>query len=52
MEKKIKCNVHCCSHCDCDNDCCELDQIKICNCDCDEATDKEETMCNSFKEKD
>lgn len=49
MEQKIKCNVHDCEHCNCDYDECNLKAIKICNCHgCGE---KENTMCDSYKEK-
>lgn len=51
MENKqeIKCDVHDCEHCNCDQDVCKLNEIKICNhdgCGC-----KETTMCDSYKEK-
>ena len=48
-DQKINCNVHDCEHCNCEENCCELDKIKVCNCDgcgC-----KETTMCDSYKEK-
>ena len=49
MEQKIKCNVHDCEHYNCDYDECNLKAIKVCNCHgCGE---KENTMCDSYKEK-
>lgn len=48
-EQTIKCSVHDCKHCDCDEDMCNLDKIKVCNCRGD--GDKETTMCDSYKEK-
>lgn len=47
--QKIKCDVHDCRHCNCDDDCCILDEIKVCNCNNNE--DKESTMCDSYDKK-
>ncbi len=47
--KKIKCDVTSCKHCDCDKKCCELDKIKICNCTDYDAMDADCTMCDSFE---
>ena len=46
----IKCNVSNCKHNDNDKCVCKLDSIKVsCSgCDC---TNKEETICESYKEK-
>ena len=45
--QKIACSVHDCKHCDCDNNECCLNEIKVCNCDgCGE---KKTTMCSSYK---
>ncbi len=53
MEKenqKIKCHVESCEFQNQDSEKCTLDEIEVnCNCDPDEATDKDETICNSFK---
>ena len=51
MEKKqkIECDVHDCKHCDCDCDECTLKSIKVCNCH--GCGVKENTMCDSYKEK-
>ena len=52
MEKvqTIKCDVHDCKHCNCECDECKLKCIKGCNCNgCGE---KENTMCDSYEEKD
>lgn len=49
-QQTIKCDVHSCTHCDCSCDCCKLEAIKVCNCD--DAKEKEATMCDSYKEKD
>ena len=46
----IKCDVESCKHNNCENGCCELDEIKIsctCNYNCCKIT--EETICQSFK---
>ena len=46
----IKCDVESCKHNNCENVCCELDEIKIsctCNNNCCKKT--EETICQSFK---
>lgn len=46
----IKCNVESCKHQDCSNHCCTLEAIEVdCTCGCDEAVDKKETICKSFK---
>ena len=50
--KSIKCNVTNCKHIDEDNEHCCLDSIKVsCCCDGCDCTDKDETICDSFKEK-
>lgn len=52
MEQKkqeICCSVHDCVHCDCGCDMCQLKEIKVCNCGGD--GEKENTMCDSYKEK-
>ena len=46
-KQKIKCDVYDCKHCDCDKECCCLDEIKVCNCNSNH--DKEATMCDSYK---
>lgn len=45
----INCSVHSCKHCNCDSDMCDLNAIKI--CDCNEKNEKEGTMCDSYKER-
>ena len=45
----IKCDVAACKHNNCDNGCCELNEVKIsstCNGDC--CKKPEETICQSF----
>lgn len=46
-DQKIKCDVFDCKHCDCNNNCCVLKEIKVRNCNNDR--DKESTMCDSYK---
>ena len=51
MDKKqnIKCDVHSCTHCDCDHDECSLREIEITKqSGC--AHEKEDTICNSYEE--
>lgn len=50
MIKKIKCSVYNCKHCICDENACNLDEIKVCSCSGEEK--KEATMCNSYKKRD
>lgn len=45
----IDCNVHDCKYCDCNNDKCKLNCIKVAHSDKD--TCKESTMCASYKRK-
>lgn len=45
----IHCSVHNCDFCNEENNCCELKEIKVCNCK--DNRRKEATMCDSFKEK-
>lgn len=45
----INCTVYDCKHCNCDDSCCELNEIKVCNCGDDEK--KEATMCDSYKKR-
>ena len=48
----IKCNVSNCKHNDNDKCVCKLDSIKVsCSCDGCDCTNKEETICESYKEK-
>lgn len=46
----IKCDVYDCKHCDCDNVCCNLNEIKVSNCN--NNNNKESTMCDSYDRKD
>lgn len=48
-EQTIGCTVYDCKYCNCDNDCCKLKEVKICNCS--GCGDKENTMCDNYKEK-
>lgn len=48
-EQCINCTVHDCKYCDTECDCCNLKEIKVCNCSNDE--NKEATMCDSYKKK-
>ena len=45
-KQQIACSVHDCRHCDCEDDCCKLESIRVCNCDGD--GEKEYTMCDSY----
>lgn len=47
-KQKINCSVYDCKYCNCDIDCCNLDSIKVCNCDSKHK--KETTMCDSYEE--
>ncbi len=48
--QKIKCDVSSCDYNNCDDECCTLEEIKVsCKCGSDEATEKKETICDSFK---
>ncbi len=47
---KIKCDVSTCVHNDCNVNCCKLEEIKVsCNCCGDEVSNKDETICNSYR---
>lgn len=46
----IKCNVYDCKHCNCNDECCSLNEIKVCNCD--NCKEKESTMCDSYDKRD
>lgn len=45
----IHCSVHNCDFCNEQENHCELEEIKVCNCS--KTDEKEATMCDSFKEK-
>lgn len=45
----IKCNVYDCKHCNCDDNVCNLRSIKVCNCN--NSSEKESTMCDSYKKR-
>lgn len=47
--QKIMCDVDTCKHNDCNNQICLLSAIKIC-CDCEDASCKSDTICDSFEE--
>ena len=50
--EKIKCDVESCKYNNCDDECCELDSIKVsCTCDKDDCCECNETVCESFEEK-
>lgn len=46
----IKCEVFDCKYCNEDEECCKLEEIKVCNCN--DSKDKESTMCDSYDKKD
>lgn len=49
-ENKIKCDVESCKH-NCEKKC-RLNEVKIsCNCGCNECNCIDETICESFEEK-
>lgn len=48
-KQTIKCDVYDCKHCNCDEECCSLEEIKVCNCD--DCKEKESTMCDSYDKK-
>lgn len=45
-KQTIKCNVYDCKHCDIDIEYCNLNEIKVCNCNHNK--EKESTMCDSY----
>lgn len=45
----IGCTVYDCEHCNCNEDVCQLDKIKVCHCKNTE--EKEATMCDSYQKK-
>ena len=48
--KNIKCDVDTCKHNNKDEECCELESVKIsCTCNNDECECTEETVCQSFE---
>jgi hypothetical protein len=51
MRKKqlIKCNVYNCAHCICDNNLCNLEEIKVSDCNNEEK--KESTICDSYRKR-
>ncbi len=49
-DQKIECDVKTCKHLDSDNDMCKLNKIKV-SCNCEEAKEKDDTICASYKEK-
>lgn len=48
-DQQIGCTVYDCQHCNCDDECCKLEEIKVCNCD--HTKEKEATMCDSYQKK-
>lgn len=48
-KQTIKCDVFDCKHCNCDDKYCNLDEIKISNCNNKE--NKESTMCDSYNKR-
>lgn len=49
-DQKIKCHVESCKYQDCCDHCCTLKEIEVsCTCGANDATDKKETICKSFK---
>lgn len=50
VEQKIKCDVESCKHQSTDTGCCCLKEIKVsCSCGCNEAEEKDVTICESFE---
>lgn len=47
-KQNIKCEVHSCKYCNCDDDHCDLREIEVKN-QSGLATDKDETVCSSYK---
>lgn len=48
--QNIKCNVESCKFQSCDDHCCTLKEIEVgCSCGCNDAVEKTETLCRSFK---
>ena len=47
--QKIKCNVETCKHNDCEQELCQLSEIKV-GCGCDDTNCKDDTICVSFEE--
>lgn len=46
----IKCEVESCKYNNCEDGCCELDEIKVgCTCDNDDCKNTSETVCESFE---
>ena len=46
----IKCDVHSCVHCNCDENVCKLREIEVQKqCGCDSPCTCRETVCGSFK---
>ena len=52
-KQTIKCDVESCKYNNTDDKLCELDEIKVsCICDNDDCRSNDETICDSFEEKD
>lgn len=52
-KQTIKCDVDTCKFNNTDDKLCELDEIKVsCICDSDDCRSTDETICDSFEEKD
>jgi len=45
-KQTIKCDVYDCRHCDINDNCCNLKEIKVSNCSSNKG--KEATMCASY----
>lgn len=49
-DKNIRCNVHSCKHCNCNEDLCKLREIEIKKqSGCSKPCDAKETICSSFE---
>lgn len=49
-DQHIKCEVHSCRYCNCDDNVCKLKEIEIKKQnDCTCATEKDDTICASYK---
>lgn len=49
--QKIKCDVDSCCYNDIDHSLCNLQEIKVCSCNCNDVSCKSETICDSFEAK-
>jgi len=50
-KQSIKCNVYECNFCNCAEEYCSLNEIKVSSYNDKKCTNKESTICDSFKKK-